>query len=389
MKGFLLMSLLLLCSFTPVIVPNGKTLEWEMDGDVKVFHLTAEPVQQEFAPGFNVNCWGYNGMSPGPMIEAVEGDRVRIIFTNNLPESTTVHWHGIILPNGMDGVMGLTQPGVKPGETFEYEFTLQQSGTFMYHPHADEVIQMGMGLSGFFIIHPKVDDESVDRDYAILMHEWFIPIGGKTVNPTVMTDFNYFTFNGKVWPGTESLIAKKGDKVRIRLGNLSMNNHPIHLHGYEFTVTRRGAKKLAKSAQYEEVTVDVPVGTTRDIEFLANNLGDWAFHCHKSHHLMNGMGHSPVNMIGMRITKQLQERIAKHLPNIMIMGADGMGDMYHHHMELPDNYLPLGGPGQFGIIDMGGMFTIVKVREEIDENTKNSWYKQPPSTSAHPINKNQ
>ena len=126
-----------------------------MKDGVKEFHLIAEPVKREFAPGMMVNCWGYNGMTPGPTIEAVEGDRVRLLVTNRLPEHTTIHWHGIILPNGMDGVGGLTQPHIKPGETFAYEFTLRQHGTYMYHPHADETVQMAMGMMGFLVIHPK------------------------------------------------------------------------------------------------------------------------------------------------------------------------------------------------------------------------------------------
>jgi FtsP/CotA-like multicopper oxidase with cupredoxin domain len=142
-------------AFTPVTMPNGATLPWTMVDGAKQFHLVAEPVKREFAPGMIVNCWGYNGMTPGPLIEAVEGDRVRLIVTNRLPERTSVHWHGMLLPNGMDGVSGLTQPHMEPGETYVYEFTLRQHGTLMYHPHSDEMTQMAMGMMGFFIIHPK------------------------------------------------------------------------------------------------------------------------------------------------------------------------------------------------------------------------------------------
>src|SRR4029079_18375695 len=183
-------------NYTPVITPNVGSLPWIMDGDIKVFHLIAEPIRREFAPGFWVNCWGYNGSSPGPTIEAVEGDRVRIYVTNKLNEPTSVHWHGIILPNGMDGVAGLTQKAIAPGETFKYEFSLKQNGTFMYHPHADEMTQVALGMMGFFIIHPKWgDDPSIDRDFAIFLHEWRIPMGAKTPIPFEMLDFNIFTFN--------------------------------------------------------------------------------------------------------------------------------------------------------------------------------------------------
>src|SRR5262245_12348438 len=142
-------------SYTPVTTPNGTTLPWTMENGVKVFRLVAEPVKREFAPGMVVNCWGYNGQCHGPTIEAVEGDRVRFLVTNKLPERTSLHWHGILLPNGMDGVAGLNQPHIEPGETYEYEFTLRQHGTQMYHPHSDEMVQMAMGMMGFFVIHPK------------------------------------------------------------------------------------------------------------------------------------------------------------------------------------------------------------------------------------------
>lgn len=140
---------------TPVRTLNGWTLPYKMKGGVKEFHLVAEEVDHEFAPGSTAKCWGYNGSTPGPTIEAVEGDRVRFLVTNRLKEHTTIHWHGLLLPSGMDGVGGLNQPQIQPGETFAYEFTLQQHGTHMYHPHADEMTQMAVGMMGMFIIHPK------------------------------------------------------------------------------------------------------------------------------------------------------------------------------------------------------------------------------------------
>lgn len=377
-----------LTGYTPVVVPNGVTLPYEWDGDVKVFRLTAEPVQQEFTPGLVVNCWGYNGRTPGPVIEAVEGDRVRILVTNHLPEPTTVHWHGIILPNGMDGVTGLTQPPILPGETFQYEFTLQQSGTCMYHPHFDEMTQLGMGLMGFFIIHQKEETDPPDRDFCIMLQEWYIPPSGATVDPSVMLDFNYFTFNGSVYPKAEPLVAKKDQKMRIRIGNLSMDSHPIHLHGHTFWVTGTGAGAIPKSAWIPDVTVSVPVGATRDIDFVASNPGDWALHCHKTHHLMNGMGHGLPNMIGVDMSG-LEDKIRKLIPGYMNMGETGMGHMYHmsHHMELPDNFAPYGAPGQFGVIDMSGMFTIVKIREDLASYDDPGWYQNPPGTVAGPVEK--
>lgn len=372
--------------YTKVITPNVGSLECTFDGDVKVFHLVAEPIQREFAPGFWVNCWGYNGSSPGPTIEAVEGDRVRILVTNHLKEPTTVHWHGLILPNGMDGIAGLTQKAIPPGETFKYEFTLKQNGTYMYHPHADEVFQIALGMMGFFIIHPKVkEDPPIDRDFALFLHEWRVPIGAKTPIPFEMLDFNLFTFNSVLYPKIESLIAKKGDRVRIRLANAMMNSHPIHLHGHEFVITRRGAKKLPLTAQYTENTTNVAPGETREIEFVADNPGDWAFHCHKSHHTMNQMSHELPNLTGID-PGDLEKRIQQFFPNFMgLMNIHGMGHMFEMHSRRGDNISPLGSPGPFGVIELGGMFTILKVREGLTSYNDPGWYQHPPGTVAEAI----
>lgn len=355
---------------------NGSTLPFEMDGEVKVFRLTAEPVTREFAPGMIVNCWGYNGQTPGPVIEAVEGDRVRIIVENKLKEPTTIHWHGIIVPNRMDGVTGLNQAPIQPGESFTYEFVLKQNGTFMYHPHYDEVIQIGMGMMGFFIIHPKKQQEpKIDRDYLIMLSEWQIPIGSATPNP-LSKDFNYFTFNSKLYPGIDPIVAKTGERVRLRLGNLSLDSHPIHIHGHEFTVTRHGAKRLPEGAQYTEVTVNVPVGSTRDIEFIADNPGDWAVHCHISHHTMNGMVHNLSNTIHTNQDK-VRQVLQDVMPEYMPMGEFGMGAMYdgrHHHGTKIPNFLGFGSPGPYGTIEMSGMFTILKIRDNLTHYKDPGWY---------------
>ena len=381
-----------------VITPNVGSLAWTMDGDVKVFHLIAEPIRREFAPGFWVNCWGYNGSSPGPTIEAVEGERVRIFVTNRLNEPTSVHWHGIILPNGMDGVAGLNQQAIQPGQTFKYEFTLKQNGTFMYHPHSDEMTQVALGMMGFFIIHPKGgEDPPIDRDFAIFLHEWRIPMGAKTPIPFEMLDFNIFTFNSVLYPKIESLVVKTGERVRIRLANVMMNSHPIHLHGHEFLVTRKGAQRLARSAQYTEVTISVAPGETRDIELIADNPGDWAFHCHKSHHVMNQMQHDLPNLTG--LNKQgIEERIKQFFPDFMgLMNINGMGDMFEMYgankmmdmgikMKYPPNMSPIGNPGPFGVIEMGGMFTVFKVRNNITSYVDPGWYQHPLGTVAEPVN---
>lgn len=386
--------------YPSVITPNVGSLPWTMDGDVKVFHLIAEPIRREFSPGFWVNCWGYNGSSPGPTIEAIEGERVRILVTNKLNEPTSVHWHGIILPNGMDGVGGLNQKAIPPGETYKYEFTLKQNGTFMYHSHSDEMTQIAFGMEGFFIIHPRDgDNPPIDRDFAIFLHEWRVPMGAKTPIPFEMLDFNLFTFNSVLYPNTESLVVKTGDRVRIRFGNVMMNTHPIHIHGHEFLVTRKGGKRLPPAGQSSEVTVLVAPGETRDIEFIADNPGDWALHCHKSHHVMNQMQHDMPNLTG--INKQgIEERIKQFFPDFMgLMNINGMSDMFEMYgtsemmdmgfkMKYPSNLSPIGSPGPFGVIEMGSMFTIFKVRDNLTSYADPGWYQHPPGTVAEAVNMN-
>src|SRR5581483_11083135 len=177
--------------YTPVIVPNGWTLPFKVIDGVKVFHMVAGEVYHEFAPGLRARCWGYNGSVHGPVIEAVEGDRLRIFVTNKLEANTTIHWHGILLPSGMDGVGGLSQKTIAPGETYMYEFTLRQHGTFMYHSHHDEMTQMGMGMTGMFVIHPRnAQGPRPDRDFVMLLHEWRIDVGTDRPNPNEMMEFN-------------------------------------------------------------------------------------------------------------------------------------------------------------------------------------------------------
>ncbi len=369
--------------YTPVVTPNASALPWTMNKGVKEFRLVAEPVKREFAPGMIVNAWGYNGSVPGPTIEAVEGDRVRIFVTNKLAERTSVHWHGILLPNGMDGVAGLNQPHIEPGETYVYEFTLKQNGVFMYHPHSDEMVQMAMGMSGFFVIHPRRPSVKVDRHFLVMLHEWYVEPGTATPNPSVMLDFNLFTFNGRVWPGTDFWVVRKDQRVRVSFGNLSMDSHPLHVHGYEFYEVGTDAGPLPASARRLEHTVNVPVGTTRTVEFIANEPGDWAFHCHKSHHTMNTMGHDVPNMIGVR-QEGVEARVRKILPRYMAMGETGMGNMMD--MGRPKNTLPMmSGDGPFGPVEMGGMFTVLKVREGIKSYEDPGWYKHPEGTVARKV----
>jgi hypothetical protein len=373
--------------YMPVIIPNGAKVPWKIVDGVKVFHMVAEEVDHEFAPGLRAKCWGYNGRVHGPTIEAVDGDHVRIYVTNNLPAATTVHWHAILLPSGMDGVGGVSQKAIEPGETYKYEFTLHQSGTGMYHSHHDEMTQMGLGMTGMFIVHPRdgkrnndaeYDRAKVDRDFVLLLHEWRIDPGTSRPNPNEMTEFNILTMNAKAFPGTAPLVVKRGERVRIRIGNLgAMDHHPIHLHGFQFWVTETDGGQIPKSAQWPETTVLVAVGTTRTIEFVADVSGDWVMHCHMTHHVMNQMGHQFPNMIGVK-PGNLDKRVGKLLPAYMTMGQTGMADMGDMGMPVPPNSIPMvGGKGQYDYITMGGMFTVLKVRDELAGYEDPGWYKSP------------
>ena len=375
--------------YTPVVVPNGQALPFKIIDGVKVFHLVAQEIEHEFAPGLTASCWGYNGGVNSTVIEAVEGERVRIYVTNKLRAPTTVHWHGIYLPNGMDGVSGLNQRSIQPGETFKYEWTLRQHGTFMYHSHHDTMTQEGMGLIGMLIIHPRnpTADDRVDRDFVLLLSEWRIDPGTSRPNTNEMSDFNILTFNGRCSPGTDALVAKTGDRVRIRFGNLSaMDHHPIHLHGHYFKIVATDGDRIPKSAQWPETTVLVSVGQTRDVEFLADASGDWAMHCHMTHHVMNQMGHEFPNMVGME-PGNLDQRVRNLLPDYMTMGQTGMGEHGSHiamgHMAVPPNSIPMvGAPGPFGYLGMGGMATTLKVRDNLESYDDPGWYQHPKGTVA-------
>ncbi|MEO4043669.1 copper oxidase [Hoeflea sp. CAU 1731] len=371
--------------YQPVVTLNGWTLPFRMNGGVKEFHLVAEPVERELAEGMVANLWGYNGQSTGPTIEAVEGDRVRIFVTNRLPEHTSVHWHGMILPSGMDGVGGLSHPAIPPGKTYVYEFDLLKSGTFMYHPHADEMVQMAMGMMGMLIVHPKNPDlMRVDRDFCFLLNAFDIEPGSYLPKIMTMTDFNMWCWNSRIFPDIDPLVVSKNDRVRVRAGNLTMTNHPIHMHGYDFEVTGTDGGWVRPEARWPEVTIDIPVGAMRAYEFDAVHEGDWAIHCHKSHHTMNAMGHDVPTLIGADV-QDLTAKIRQVQPEYMSMGTAGMADMGMMQMPLPDNTIPMmTGWGPFGPLEMGGMFSVVKVRESLSANDYSDpgWYENPPGTQA-------
>ncbi|MGH8666656.1 MAG: multicopper oxidase family protein [Burkholderiales bacterium] len=372
--------------YNPVVTLNGWSLPWRMNDGWKEFHLVAEPVRRELAPGMSANLWGYNGQSPGPTLECVEGDKVRIFVTNKLPEHTTIHWHGVLVPNGMDGVGGLNQPHIPVGKTFVYEFVMHASGTFMYHPHADEMVQMAMGMMGFIVVHPK--DPAfmrVDRDFVFLINAYLIEPGAYTPKVAEMLELNLWSWNSRVFPGIDHLVVRRGDRVRVRMGNLTMTNHPIHIHGHHFEVTGTDGGWVPKSARWPESTVDMAVGQMRAFEFVADNPGDWAFHCHKSHHVMNAMGHGIPTMIGVDHSG-IAEKIIKLVPDYMVMAERGMADMGEMAMPLPDNTLPMmSGAGPFGPIEMGGMFTVLKVRAGLARGDYKDpgWYQHPQGTVAY------
>jgi FtsP/CotA-like multicopper oxidase with cupredoxin domain len=314
----------------------------------------------------------------------VAGDRVRLFVTNRLSEPTSIHWHGQRLPNGMDGVSGLTQPPIKPGQTYVYEFTAQRAGTFMYHPHANETTQMAMGMMGFWVTHPA--DPSVlrvDRDYVLLLNAFDIDPGSSTPKVSTMLDFNLWTFNSRAYPGIDAMVARRGERVRIRVGNLTMTNHPVHLHGHEFEVVGTDGGWVPAAARFPEVTTDIGVGQMKALDFTAEAPGDWAFHCHKSHHTMNAMSHSVPNPLG-AAQRDLAGRIAALVPDYMDMSG-GMAGM-PMNMPLPPNTLPMmAGTGPHGSIEMGGMFTLVKIRADLapGDYRDPGWYEPPPGSVAY------
>jgi FtsP/CotA-like multicopper oxidase with cupredoxin domain len=271
----------------PVVTPDLPSVPHTLENGVKVFRLTAEPVRRRIVPFKTMDVWGYNGTSPGPAIQVDQGDRVRIVFENRLPESTTIHWHGLEVPIEMDGVPYISQPPVPPGGRFVYEFTLHQEGTYFYHAHG--AMQEMMGLIGMFLIHPKAPHRpAVDHDYGIILQGWAI-LPSNSVPNTAGMEFNWLTFNGVSGPSTTPLLARQGSRVRIRIVNLGMDHHPIHLHGHQFVVTGTEGGRAPESTWFAGNTVLVGVAQARDIEFDAVYPGDWMLHCHLPHHMMNSM----------------------------------------------------------------------------------------------------
>lgn len=274
------------------MTPDLPKLPFEMYDGVKTFHLIAEVVQTELMPGRPMTAWGFNGCVPGPTIEVNQGDHVRIIFDNKLPEMTAVHWHGFEVPMEMDGSVGLGQDPVPPGGRYVYEFQLHQHGTFFYHSHF--AMQEMMGMIGLFIMHPKESYEPrVDRDFGLVLQEWAL-LPNNLVPNTLSMEFNWLSFNGKAGPDCTPMIVKQGERVRIRLVNIGMDHHPIHLHGMQFVMTGTEGGRVPQNLWYDMNTIIVGVAQARNIEFEAKYVGDWMLHCHLPHHMMNQM----VSMVG-------------------------------------------------------------------------------------------
>jgi manganese oxidase len=271
----------------PMESPNIPNLPFTMDGGTKVFRLIAEPVKRRIVPWKTLNVWGYNGSCPGPTIQVQQGDRVRIHLENRLPESTTMHWHGLEIPIEQDGVPYISQKPIAPGETYTYEFTVHQEGTFFYHAHS--AMQEMIGMIGMFIAHPQESHApQVDHDYGIVLQEWAV-LPNSTVPNTAGMEYNWLTFNGVAAPLTTPLIARLGSRVRLRFVNLGMDHHPIHLHGNQFVITGTEGGRAPESTWYPGNTVLVGVAQSRVVEFEAKYSGAWMIHCHLPHHMMNSM----------------------------------------------------------------------------------------------------
>ena len=274
-----------------VEVRGDRELPYRRDGDVKVFELTASVIRWTILPGITVDAYAYNGQVPGPRIHVREGDRIRVILHNQLPDETTIHWHGLILPNQMDGPAEITQPPVMPGQSFAYQFTVTQHGTYFYHPHAKPDRTQALGLYGALIIDPKnpADEVAADHDYVIELQEWLMREG--LTYPAMPMDGgmpNYFTINGKAYPATETIHMKVGETLKVRF--IGTNNgfiHPMHIHGGPFEIVAIDGQTLQPSARYMADTVEVGPGQRYDVIWKAVNPGKWLIHCHIPHHTEN------------------------------------------------------------------------------------------------------
>ncbi|HEU0120641.1 MAG TPA: multicopper oxidase domain-containing protein [Bryobacteraceae bacterium] len=336
----------------PFQTPDLGRLEPRLVDGVKEFHLTAEVVNLEIAAGRNITAWGYNGSVPGPTLEVNEGDRVRVVFRNHLPEPTAVHWHGFEMPHTQDGSVGLGMDPVLPGDTYTYEFTLNQSNTCFYHSHFP--MQEMMGSIGFFVINPKTPvTPRVDRDFGLLLQEWDLRPNNDVPNSLAM-EFNWLTFNGKSGPDCTPMIVRQGERVRLRLLNMGMDHHPIHLHGFQFYMTATEGGRVPEAMWYPQNTILVGVAQIREVEFTANIVGEFMLHCHLPHHMMNNM----IPMVGPT------SHGGNHWPKDDPAAKKVPG--YPQDMWMPDDEPYMHKPENYGLrrgwsAAMGGMMTLVRV----------------------------
>ena len=328
------------------VTPDVPDLPFEMDGTVKLFRLKAEPMKQKIAPFKTIDVWGYNGSCPGPTIQVMQGDRVRIIFENALPESTSMHWHGLEVPIEQDGVPWISQKPVPPGGTYTYEFTVHQEGTFFYHAHS--AMQEMIGLIGMFIAHPeKPHAPPVDHDFGIVLQEWAV-LPSNSVPNTASMEFNWLTFNGFSAPATTPLIVRLGSRVRLRFVNLGMDHHPIHLHGNQFVITGTEGGRAPESTWYPTNTVLVGVAQAKVVEFEAKYPGAWMIHCHLPHHMMNSM----MDLLRDRQIQTADTTDPKALSQMETL-ARAIGVEHVHHSPIAENANGVPGFPQDAFMEMG------------------------------------
>lgn len=328
-----------------MLTPDVPDCPFELDGAVKVFRLKAAPLKQKIAPFKTIDAWGYNGSCPGPTIQITQGDRVRILVENALPESTSMHWHGLEVPIEQDGVPFISQKPIAPGETYTYEFTVHQEGTFFYHAHS--AMQEMIGLLGMFIAHPQTPHTPhADHDFGIVLQEWAV-LPNNSVPNTASMEFNWLTFNGLAAPATTPLIVRLGSRVRIRFVNLGMDHHPIHLHGNQFVITGTEGGRAPECTWYPTNTVLVGVAQAKVIEFEAKYPGAWMIHCHLPHHMMNSM----TDLLRSRPIPTSATNDAQALTQMESLARD-IGVEHVHHSPIADNASSVPGFPQDAFMEM-------------------------------------
>jgi FtsP/CotA-like multicopper oxidase with cupredoxin domain len=332
--------------FLPMVAPDLADLPHEVDGGVKVFRLVAEPMKRKIAPFKTIDAWGYNGSCPGPTIQVQQGDRVRIIFENKLPESTSIHWHGLEVPIEQDGVPWISQKPIAPGEKYVYEFTVHQEGTFFYHSHG--AMQEMMGMIGFFVAHPeRTYKPRADHDFGVILQEWAVLPNNSVPNTSAM-EYNWLTFNGVSAPAITPMIAKLGSRVRLRIINMGMDHHPIHLHGNQFVLTGTEGGRAPESTWYPMNTVLVGVAQARVVEFEAKYPGSWMVHCHLPHHMMNSM----MDLLRDRAIETANTTDAKALGQMETL-AESVPFEHVHHSPIAENANSVPGFPQDAFMEMG------------------------------------